>query len=178
MLILLTGPVGGGKSTTAVSVARELRARGRRAAVIDLDTIYPMAQQDEPIYSDIPTWQTTYRAAGAIASSFFESAIEDVVVEGGFFNDEELNWFRAGLRPERSITIVALEVSWDGTRRRVEADPAEDRVATRNVDILKWHHDRFTDALPFLHQNAIVINGESGTADDVAQQIVETLESD
>ena len=44
-LVVITGPVGGGKSTTAVVLASQLRERGLTVAVVDLDDVYLMASQ-------------------------------------------------------------------------------------------------------------------------------------
>lgn len=48
LLIVVTGPVGGGKSTVA--------AAHRPTAVIDLDLVYLMARQGED-YGEAATWQ-------------------------------------------------------------------------------------------------------------------------
>jgi shikimate kinase len=174
-LILLTGPVGGGKTTTSLALGEQLRANGRKTAVIDLDVLYPMAQQTEPRYADIGTWKTVRRAAAALAESFFASGMDVVIVEGGFFDEDECMWLREHLTTEATVTLVTLNVSWEETLRRVEADTSADRVATRNPDVLRWHHDRFVEALPFLRGRGTVLDGEHDTAQGVANSIVAAL---
>jgi len=98
-----------------------------------------------------------------------------VIVEGGF-NEDELAWFHGGLDAPTPVRLVAIDVSWDETRRRVDADPSPDRVMTRKVEVLKWHHDRFTASLPFLHENATVVDGEHGTPEDVALAVLDACE--
>ena len=63
-LIVITGPVGGGKSTTSVALAACLRSRGLRTAVVDLDDVYCMALQGND-FAEEDTWSAARRACGA-----------------------------------------------------------------------------------------------------------------
>jgi len=175
-IILLTGPVGGGKTTTAVALAGELRASGRRTAVIDLDLLYPMAGQGEPRYTDPATWRAVYRGAAGLAEGFIASGIDVVIVEGGFLTVDEIGWFRDGLTTDRPVRLVALDLSWDETRRRVDADASADRGVTRDERVLRWHYGQFTAALPFLHANGVVVDGENGSAEAIARSIVDACD--
>jgi len=172
-LILLTGPVGGGKTTTSVALAEHLRGSGRPTAVIDLDVLYPMAQQTDPRYADLETWKIVYRSAAALAEAFFASVMEIVVVEGGFFTRDERAWVSDHLTSNPRITSMALNVSWEETCRRVDADPSADRVATRRPRVLRRHHDRFTEALPFLREAGTVIDADHKTAQEIARVLAE-----
>ncbi len=159
-VVLLTGPVGGGKTSAAAALGEHLRAAGHPTAVVDLDTLYPMAQQHEPRYADIETWKIVYHAAAALTDTFFASGIEIVVVEGGFFTDDERDWLCGHLSSKPRIAVLALDVSWEETCRRVDADPSEDRVATRSRDVLRWHHNQFTAALNVLRERFVVIDSD------------------
>ena len=174
-LVLLTGPVGGGKTTTALAVAARFRESGLSTAVVDLDVMYQMARQDEPLYTDIPTWQLAYRSAAALADAYFASDIAVVIVEGGFLNEDELSWLEDHLNAACRVVLVALDVSWDETLRRVQTDPNVDRVASRHPPTLRWLYNQFDDARPFLEAQAVLINAESASADDLAGDIVRAV---
>jgi shikimate kinase len=175
VLVLLTGPVGGGKSTTAAALAGRLRASGRPSSVIDLDLLYAMAQQDGPLYVDLATWKIAYRSAAALADVFFASGLDVVIVGGGFFNQEERRWLCDFLTSDVSVELVAIAVSWEETARRVDADPSADRVATRIPQVLRSHHDLFTRALPFLRDHGVVIDADHRPAYEVASAIHDAI---
>ena len=86
-LIVITGPVGGGKSTTAVSLAACLRNRGMTTAVVDLDHLYRMGRQHPDKWDEPEISLAALRASGALADSFFASGLDAVVVEGEVFTE-------------------------------------------------------------------------------------------
>jgi adenylylsulfate kinase-like enzyme len=84
MLVVITGPVGGGKSTVALALADRFRESRRTAAVIDLDVVYCMARQGEG-FDEANVWNTARHGAAALADAFFAEGMEAVIVEGEFF---------------------------------------------------------------------------------------------
>src|SRR5688572_7013385 len=87
-LIVVTGPVGGGKSTTAIALAACLRRKDASIAVIDLDQIYCMARQRDG-FDEPRIWIAARRAAATLANSFFDSGMDVVIIDGEFFTDDE-----------------------------------------------------------------------------------------
>src|SRR5438270_7523984 len=148
-LVLLTGPVGGGKTTTSLAVGARLRAHGLTTVVVDLDDMYRMVRQDEPMYTDMATWRLAYRSAAAIANACFTSGVAVVIVEGSFTNEEELGWLTDHVRTPCETVVVALDLSWEQTLRRVETDPSSDRVASRDPSTLRWLYEQFEKGRPF-----------------------------
>ena len=89
LLVIITGPVGGGKSTVALALADHFRATGQMTAVIDLDRVYIMARQIDG-YGEASIWAVARRGAAALADSFYADGIQVVIVEGEFFTRDEL----------------------------------------------------------------------------------------
>lgn len=84
MLVAVTGPVGGGKSTVALALADSFRDSRRRGAVVDLDLVYGMARQVDG-YGEDNIWRAAQRGAAALADAFFTEGMKVVVVDGEFF---------------------------------------------------------------------------------------------
>jgi len=136
-LLVLTGPVGGGKSTVAQKIAERFRQGGRTAAVIDLDLVYCMARQTEG-FSGQKAWATARCGAAALADAFFREGMDIVVVEGEFFNQEEFDTLRGNLSTPVERGFVMLMVSYGKTLERVSCDP--NRGLSREPVFLKQMH--------------------------------------
>lgn len=169
-LVLLAGPVGAGKSSTAVVLAAHLRAGGRPAAVIDLDVVYGMARQREG-FDDEQIWTLARRSAAALAEQFFDGGIAVTVIEGGFYTPTERNDVLDALRAEVRVIPVTLHVSFNGVLRRVQADPDPGRVASRNPTVLRWLHDQYERALPYLRANSAVVDADTASMAEVVAHL-------
>src|SRR4051794_11316488 len=90
-MIVITGPVGGGKSSTGMALAHSLQRRNRLVAVIDLDQVYGFVRQPGDA-DDEAAWQRARAGAAALSNAFFDSGVSVVVVEGEFFTSED--WTR------------------------------------------------------------------------------------
>lgn len=174
LVVLLTGPVGGGKTAAAEALAETLRNAGRRAAFIDLDLVYCMARQSDG-FADEDVWRTARRGAAALADRFFEDGLDAVIVEGSFHNEQECGDVRAHLRCNAQTKVVALNVSYPETARRVEADPATDRIVSRDPHVLRYLHAQFVNALPFLETAGLVVHSDSLTPAQIAGTIAGTI---
>ncbi len=73
LLIVITGPVGGGKSSTALALSRVLQETSL-AAVIDLDQIYGFVRQSDEADDDV-AWQRARRGAAGLALALFDAGI-------------------------------------------------------------------------------------------------------
>jgi chloramphenicol 3-O-phosphotransferase len=118
VILAINGPIASGKSTLAKAVARELRRRGRTAAVVDLDLVYEMLADDPK--DDPHVWTRARAAADALANAL---PVDVVIIDG---------------EPLRADRIVALSVSLDEAIRRAQLDPTRGR--SRDPEFLRAHH--------------------------------------
>jgi shikimate kinase len=168
MLVILTGPVGGGKSTTALALAEQFRARRQTAAVIDLDVVYCMARQVDG-FGEMNIWATARHAAAALADAFFRDGLHIVIVEGEFFSQDELDALCVHLTTPAERHFVTLEVSFEQALHRVAGDPS--RGLSRDPDFLGWLHAQFVQALPFLRASSLVVDADQRSPHELTEVI-------
>lgn len=168
MLVILTGPVGGGKSTTALALAERFRVRRQTVAVIDLDVVYCMARQVDG-FGEMNIWTTARRAAAALADAFFRDGLHIVIVEGEFFSQGELDTLCAHLATPVERHFVTLLVSLEQALYRVAGDPS--RGLSRDPDFLGWLHAQFVQSLPFLRASSLVVDADQRPPRELAEVI-------
>ena len=168
--MLLTGPVGGGKSTVALAIAERFREVDRSAAVIDLDLVYCMSRQRDG-FNEMDVWHTARRGAAALADVFFACGLDIVVVEGGFFSQHACDDLREHLGSVVLGMFVTLNVSYEETLRRARADPG--RVTTSDPNFLRRLYGEFEGALPFVRGSSLMIEAGRRTPSELADLIVE-----
>lgn len=167
-LIVITGPVGGDKSTVALALAERLRRAGRRAAVIDLDLVYCMARQGED-NGEEETWAIARRGAAALADAFFAGGMGAVVIEGEFFTPEEFATLREALATPATWTFATLDVSYERALAHVAGDST--RGMSRDPDFLKHLHEQFRQALPYLRASSLILDADSRTPGELAAEV-------
>jgi predicted kinase len=171
-LIILTGPVGGGKSTVALRLAEWLRALGERVAVVDLDLLADMARPSLGT-GDTDLWQTARRACAGLADGFFRQGFDTVIIEGEFFSPAELDALRDGLATSVALQFVTLDVSYEQTLARVSGDPT--RGLSRDPAFLRRMHEQYRVALPFLRSVGPVIPADTALPEALAEEIYSKL---
>jgi hypothetical protein len=152
LLIVITGPVGAGKSTTSLALARSLRRPGLAVAVIDLDQIYGFVRQQDG-YGEPTAWARACHGAAALANSLFDTGISVVLVEGEFFNSEELGTVTAPIHLNVVCCFFTLRLSYERALERVQADPS--RGASKDPSFLQSLHAAFAQACPSSRQKAL-----------------------
>ena len=172
LLVVLTGAVGAGKSTTALALAIHLRDLGRTAAVVDLDEVYCMVRQHEG-FDEPAGWDAARRAAAALANSFFASGLEVVVVEGEFFTPDAWRQLRDSLGSKVEEEDFTLLVSYEEALRRAQRDSW--RTASRDPEFLKWLHDNFVKALPYLESASVLVRADDRTPKELAALMVDAV---
>lgn len=176
ILVVLTGPVGGGKSSVALAVATRLKAWGCPAAGIDLDVVYRMVRQDND-YADEETWRTARRGAAALADVFFDDGARLVLVEGGFFTEDECDELRSHMTSRPVFRLAALNISFEEALRRAQGDPDPGRVVTRDPNTLRALHAEFTDALPFLEDRGLAVDADGSFPDELSELSYDSVRS-
>jgi hypothetical protein len=120
-LIVITGPVGGGKSSTSVALAHALQQRNRPVAVIDLDQVHGFVRQIGDSDDEI-SWQRARVGAAGLSNVFFDGGISIVIVEGEFFTAEELDALLASIPATVRRDIFTLKDSYEQASARVQGD--------------------------------------------------------
>jgi hypothetical protein len=102
-VLVISGPVGVGKSTTAYEVSNQLQAAGIGHALLDsdeLDRLFPM-----PAYQV----ELSEQNLRAVWSSFAERGTTRLVLVGVFIDVEaELDWLRRSIPGARWIVVLLL----------------------------------------------------------------------
>ncbi|MFN8487982.1 MAG: hypothetical protein U0350_10340 [Caldilineaceae bacterium] len=173
LLIVITGPVGAGKSTTSLALAQALRRPDVAVAVIDLDQMYGFVRQQDG-YGEQAAWLRARQGAAALADCWFASGMSIVIVDGEFFNAEELNALLAPIQGSIGHAFFTLRLTYESALTRVQGDPS--RGDSKNPAFLKWLHTQFTQALPFLEEKSSVITTDALTLEQVVARLIATLE--
>jgi shikimate kinase len=173
-LVLLTGPVGAGKSTTAIAVTKELHAQGIGAAYIDLDQLYCMARQRDG-FGDEAIWHVARRGAGELSDLFFATVADVVVADGEFFSQRERSQLLEAMQTDARVVAVTLKVNFDNVLARVSNDPDPGRVASRIPAILRRLHAAYESAMPFLDVHSRCIETDGARFDEVVGKVVALL---
>ncbi len=172
MLVIVTGPVGGGKSATALRLAARLRAAGHSLAVIDLDLVAGMARPRKD-YGAPDLWQIARRACADLADAFYRQGFDAVIVEGEFFSPAELAALREGLATPVALRFVTLDVSYEQALVRVSGDPT--RGLSRDPAFLWRMHQQYLAALPFLRSAGPVLAADEPSPEELAEAILAHL---
>jgi energy-coupling factor transporter ATP-binding protein EcfA2 len=170
-LVILTGPVGAGKSTVAQAFAALLRQPSRPVTVIDLDVMYCLLRQREG-FGERDIWPLARRASGAVAAVALQRGFHCAVLEGEYFTSEHIEQVTAhGDLPPPAL--FALKLGYDETLRRVRLDPS--RGDSKNPLLLRQFHNAFVAALPFLGTAATVLSAERASVAELAATILAHL---
>jgi shikimate kinase len=173
-LVVITGPVGAGKSTTSQAIARVLQSRNVSTAVIDLDEIYCMARQ-QANFDDQEMWVTARRAAAALTESFYASGLQAVIVEGGFLSALEFAELRQYVTTEVNEFFFTVFTSASTALHRAQTDPSPGRVISRLPDVQANLYAEFTERLPFLRAASVIIEADSRSAEVLAEIMTERI---
>jgi shikimate kinase len=173
-LVVITGPVGAGKSTTSQAVARALQSRNLSTAVIDLDEVYCMARQQAD-FNDREIWTTARRAAAALTESFFASGLQAVIVEGGFLSVLEFAELRQDVNSEVNEFFFTLFTSAPTALNRAQEDPNPGRVVSRLPEVQASLYAEFAEALVFLREASVIIEADSSHPEVLAEIMTERI---
>ena len=106
-VLILNGPVGAGKSTTANTVSELLEAQGVPHAVIDMDylrSVYPRPE-DDPFHEKVGL-----RNLKAVWQNFHAAGARVVIIPSVLESLESLTGYREAI-PGAEFTIVRLTAS-------------------------------------------------------------------
>ena len=172
LLLVITGPVGAGKSTTSLALAQALRRTNLLVAVIDLDQMYSFVRQQDG-YGELVAWERARHGAAALATALFATHMSIVIVEGEFFTADELNTLITLIPPNIEHYFFTLRLSYERAFERVQGDPS--RGASKDPSFLLSLHTAFAQALPFLDAASVVIDTDAFTQEEVVAQLIAML---
>jgi hypothetical protein len=182
LLIVLTGPVGGGKSTVALRLAERLRAAQpggsvRTVGVVDLDLVADMVRPHVR-YGAPDLWQMARRICGGLADAIYREGHDALVIEGEFFSGAELAALVEAVTTPVNLRLFALDVSYPACQARVDADPSPGRVLSRDPGFLRSMSEQFQAALAWLRSAGTVIDANEATAADLAETVAILLRAE
>lgn len=144
-MVLICGPAGVGKSSSAIEVSERLQREGVAHALIDtdeLDRIFPMPP-------DLA--RVTERNLAFMWEGFLQRDIRRLILVGVWLDrPSELNWIRRAI-PDARLTIirlVATEVTLvDRIRRREIGSGVEGQLERTRKQLLALEHDPATEGV-------------------------------
>lgn len=161
--IVVTGPVGAGKSTTAAAISTQLEDAGVRHAFVDMDHqrwVYPEPEGDRF------GMRLGYRNLASIWPNLREVGVSCVILADVVESREQAREYACAM-PGTSVTIVRLDVSMAEIARRLEGREPERTIA--------WYLRRAPELQGIMERERvgdIVIDVGTRGATDVAREII------
>lgn len=162
-LLIVTGPVGAGKTAVAGEMSRLLEAVGVPHALVDLDALrecYPRAA-DDPFNTAL-----ALRNLAAVWANYWDAGARRLIVAGVIESRAELEGYRAAV-PGADIAVVRL---------RAPVPVLQQRVAARETGSgLRWHLARAAELATQMDRDAvedILIEAGEATPVELARRIL------
>lgn len=162
-VLVITGPVGAGKTTIAFAIATELEHRAIPHAVVDMDAlrnVHP-APDDDPFGTRIG-----YRNLAAIWPNLREVEPRVVILADVVEHREQAGVYEAAL-PGTRVSVVRLDVPMHLVLERLDA---RETAAT-----IEWYRHRAPELQALMEREVVgdfVIDVGEGTPNRVAQEIL------
>jgi shikimate kinase len=132
--VLISGPIASGKTAVAHRLAAAARARGVRAAAVDMDELIEMVAGDDWSLVGPGERELACDLAAALIEHLFKSGILLATVAGSTLSSYEWDSVMRHLDSEAEIICVLLRVSLAESLRRAQTDPL--RVATKDAELV------------------------------------------
>lgn len=162
--IIITGPVGSGKSTTAKALAELLEHNDVSCAFIEMDALswfHPTPTSD-PFGSEVG-----FRHLGLMVDTYRDLGIPTLILAGVIETDANRY---AEAMPGYDTLIVRLDVSFDRLDDRLRGRETESQVP--------WHLNRARELQEIMEANGvgdIVLPVDNESPDEVAAEIAHRL---
>jgi adenylylsulfate kinase-like enzyme len=129
----MVGPQASGKSTVARALSAELRRRGERVALVELDQVAEMA------LPTLPSWETAGRIFAMVAGEWARADLTCVVAEG-IASQDEVSLLLEHTPAAAAVVTVVMTTPFDVALPRAQADLT--RGASRERG---WLADRYQE---------------------------------
>ena len=134
-IVLITGPIASGKTSTARALAQRRRDTGQTAAALDLDDFVEMVAGSDWTMVRRERWQLASGAAAASIGELFENGVNWVFLAGPFFSARMRALVINAVRFAADVRLVVLDVDIEETIRRAALDG--DRVLTKDPAFIR-----------------------------------------
>lgn len=165
--LIITGPVGVGKTSTARAVADRLRATGVPYAMLDLDAIvecYP-APPDDPF-----NFRLAMRNLAALWHNFQEAGARYLILNWVIESRDELAAYNRAM-PDSEIKVVRLRAPITTIHARVRQRAGDD--ADISWDLARSR--QLAEEMDAAKVEDILVETEERSADQVAEEILKIL---
>ncbi len=164
--IIVTGPVGAGKTTVSLALSELLEAQGISHALIDMDWLrwlYPSKSHD-PFRSELG-----YKNLAALAKNYLAEGAKVLILADVVETLEQKEIYQEVI-PEAKMTIVRLSA---------QESTLHDRLKKRESEAtLPWYKNRATELKEIMESRLIgdwVVETEGKSAKQLAVSIVENV---
>ncbi|WP_128497333.1 AAA family ATPase [Labedella populi] len=146
-LVIVVGPQASGKSTVAAALAAELRRRGERAALVELDQIAAMA------LPTLPNWEAAHRIFETTVGLWARTGLTCVIAEGSG-SEDEVSRLRRQAPSGAVIVVVVTTVTLEAAFARAHMDPT--RGISREWDFLNGVYEKWADELVRIGPDVVI----------------------
>jgi shikimate kinase len=143
-LVVITGPIGSGKSSVAKMLAERFGESGLSAAVVDLDDI--VATLHAPPENVEHSWDRARDVHGGLVGEWLSSDVDAVIVDGPFYSQSETAALMRCVPTGIAARRVMLLATYEAALERVAGDPS--RGVSKDPAILRLLYEEFTRELP------------------------------
>ena len=165
--VLVTGPLGSGKTSVATEIAAVLEHQGVRNAVVDLDWLCWVG----PGISGERLDALLHDNLRAVVGRFRAEGIERFVLAHAVQSSAEVGRLRDAVQPAH-LTVVRLEVSPEVAAERVrQRAPADSLVTAHDLS----EQEALWDAATLLEADLVVRNDHDRPLSAVAAEVLERL---
>ena len=164
MTLVITGPVGVGKTSVSISIASILSHRGVPHALVDMDWLRECSPAPE---GDPFQMALGLRNLAAIWANFREAGATCLILADVVETREQRHDYEAAV-PGAAVRIVRLKASVPTIHRRLEGRESGDSLA--------WHKHRAIELAGQMDRDAIedlLVDTEGKTVDQISAEVLE-----
>ncbi|RUR01550.1 hypothetical protein [Labedella endophytica] len=159
-LVVIAGPQASGKSTLAAALATDLRSRGERVALVELDQIAGMA------LPTLPSWEDAHQIFETVTSLWLRTDVTCVIAEGSGSWDEVARILKRV--PATPVTVtVATTAPFEAALARAQADPT--RGISKERDFLTGVYEQWSREVDGTLWDLLIDTGDTDIDHGVAR---------